>query len=89
MQHIFLHCNILLCHAHKNNTINSITGTALSQSPINATLSTYSIELIDAFPTTIGQIDFNNEQDGILELTVAMSYTNFKRRSGTPIFFSI
>ena len=72
-----------------SNTINSITGTALSQSPINATLSTYSIELIDAFPTTIGQIDFNNEQDGILELTVDMSYTNFKRRSGTPIFFSI
>ena len=46
-----------------SNTINSITGTALSQSPINATLSTYSIELIErcivgcAFPIGIELID--------------------------------
>ena len=72
-----------------SNTVNSIASTLQSKSSINATLSTYSVELINAFPTTISQIDFNNEQDGILELTVAMSYTNFKRRSGTPIFFNI
>ncbi len=72
-----------------NNTVNSVASTLQSKSSINATISTYSVELINAFPTTVSQIDFNNEQDGILELTVAMSYTNFKRRSGTPIFFNI
>lgn len=45
---------------------------------VNITTSVYSIELINAFPTTIGQIDFNNDADGLIEMTVQMSYTNWK-----------
>ena len=45
---------------------------------VNVSTPVYSVELINAFPTTIGQIDFNNDADGIVELTVQMSYTNWK-----------
>jgi len=38
----------------------------------------YAVELRDAFPTSIQQIDFSNEMDGLLEVTVGMSYTNWK-----------
>lgn len=37
----------------------------------------YECELIDAFPTTINPISFNNELDGIVDLNVAFSYTNW------------
>jgi len=46
---------------------------------LNITTPVYSVELINAFPTTIGQIDFNNDQDGLIEMTVQMSYTNWKK----------
>ena len=45
---------------------------------VDITTSVYSCELIDAFPTTIGQIDFNNEQDGLIEMSVQLSYKNWK-----------
>jgi len=48
----------------------------------------YSVELIDAFPTTIGQIDFNNEQDGIVEFNVVFSYTNWRRSRSSQFTFS-
>ena len=38
----------------------------------------YSVELIDAFPTTLQAIEFTNELDAIAEFTVQMSYTNFR-----------
>lgn len=37
----------------------------------------YSVELIDAFPTTLGQIDFANDNNGLVEITVNMSFTNW------------
>tara|TARA_Y100000004_G_scaffold159943_1_gene187085 strand:+ start:383 stop:1072 length:690 start_codon:yes stop_codon:yes gene_type:complete len=38
----------------------------------------YSVELINAFPTTLQSIEFTNELDAIAEFTVQMSYTNFR-----------
>lgn len=49
---------------------------------IDITSSVYGVELIDAFPTSIGQVDFNNEQDGLIEMTVALSFTNWRPLDG-------
>ena len=38
----------------------------------------YSVELIDAFPTTLQSIEFTNDLDAIAEFTVQISYTNFR-----------
>lgn len=40
--------------------------------------SVYSVELLNAYPTTIQAIDFSNELDGLLEVSVQLSYTNWK-----------
>jgi hypothetical protein len=40
--------------------------------------SIYSIELIDAFPTTISSIELSNDADGLVEVSVQFSYTNWK-----------
>ena len=37
----------------------------------------YQCELIDAFPTTITPIQLNNDMDGLVELNVSFSYTNW------------
>lgn len=39
--------------------------------------SVYSVELREAFPTTVSAIQLNNDLDGLVELTVEMSYTNW------------
>jgi len=51
--------------------------------------SVYSVELIDAFPTTIQQIDFSNEQDGLVRVTVQLSYTNWKKIKPSQNFLSL
>lgn len=38
----------------------------------------YTCTLIDAFPTTMNNISLNNEMDGLSELTVQLSYTDWK-----------
>lgn len=38
----------------------------------------YECTLIDAFPTLVNAIDFTNEQGGLTELTVQLSYNNWK-----------
>lgn len=40
--------------------------------------SIYSVELIDAFPTTITSIELTNEADGLVEINVTFSYTNWR-----------
>ena len=57
--------------------------------PIDVQASTYSVELINAFPTTMTGIDYNNEADGFVETTVSMSYTNWKRVPAGQLSFSI
>lgn len=44
--------------------------------------SVYSCELIDAFPTTINEIELNNELDGLAQLNVQLSYTNWRTVRG-------
>lgn len=41
----------------------------------------YECTLIDAFPTTMNSIQLNNELDGLVELSVTFSYTNWR---GSP-----
>ena len=49
--------------------------------------SVYSVELIDAFPTTVGGIDLNNDPDGIVELQVQFSYTNWRKNRPSQFSF--
>jgi|TARA_A100001015_G_C14921310_1_gene684438 hypothetical protein len=39
----------------------------------------YSCQLANAFPTTMNAIQLNNDQDGIVELNVQLSYKNWKQ----------
>lgn len=40
----------------------------------------YECELIDAFPVSMNSIQLTNELDGIVELSISMTYTNWKGR---------
>lgn len=51
--------------------------------------SVYSVELEKAFPTTIGQIDFSNDLDGLVEITVQFSYTNWRRITPSQNFINV
>ena len=69
-------------------------GTSLQAGPIRVNLgagggSVYSVELEKAFPTTIGQIDFSNDLDGLVELNVQFSYTNWKRITPSQNFINV
>ena len=49
----------------------------------------YALELLNAFPTTINPVELNNELDGLLQLTVEMSYTRWRKiDSGLQNFVS-
>ena len=50
--------------------------------------SVYSVELIDAFPTTIGGIELNSDPDGIVELQVQFSYTNWRKNRPSQFGFN-
>lgn len=39
----------------------------------------YECMLMDAFPTTMNAIELNNEQDGLVQLNVQLSYRNWKK----------
>ena len=67
------------------NFLNSFT----TKAGFNVGLTTYSVELIDAFPTTINAIEFNNNPDALAELTVSMSYTNSRRINSSQISFKL
>ena len=45
--------------------------------PATLMISTYSVELVNAFPTTMVGAEYNNGQDGFIETTVQLSYTNY------------
>jgi len=51
--------------------------------------SVYSVELIDAFPTTINSINFSNDLDGLVEVTVSFAYTNWKRIKPSQNFINL
>jgi len=39
----------------------------------------YEVLLMDAFPTTLNGIELSNEQDGLVQLSVQLSYRNWKK----------
>jgi hypothetical protein len=41
--------------------------------------------LEDAFPTTVNSIEFSNETDQMGELSVQLSYTNWREKEGGPL----
>lgn len=51
--------------------------------------SVYTVELLEAFPTTINEITFTNDLDGIIEVTVSLTYTNWKRVKASQNFINI
>ncbi len=57
--------------------------------PADVQVTTYAVELINAFPTTTTAIEFTNEQDGFAETTVSISYTNWKRVPAGQLSFSV
>jgi len=57
--------------------------------PATIMISTYSVELVNAFPTTMVGAEYNNEQDGFIETTVQLSYTNWKRIPAGQLSFSL
>tara|TARA_S200000501_G_scaffold236865_1_gene222046 strand:+ start:84 stop:743 length:660 start_codon:yes stop_codon:yes gene_type:complete len=76
-----------------NNTVsvglslNSWLNSLAQKNNINVSESVYGVELIDAFPTTMNSIEFNNDADGMVEYTVQFSYTNWKRVQNSQIAF--
>jgi len=46
---------------------------------INRSNKIYSVELENAFPTTLNSIDFSNDPDVIGEVSVSMAYTKWRR----------
>lgn len=51
--------------------------------------SVYTVELLDAFPTTINEISFSNDLDGLIEITVELSFTNWKKQKASQNFINI
>ena len=56
------------------------TSVTINQYDVNNNL-TYSIELVDAFPIAINQMDLDWSNDGVHKLTVVFAYTYWKNNS--------
>ena len=70
-----------------------VAGFSRNFGPINVSLdvgggSVYSVELINSFPTTIQQIDLSNDLDGLVEVSVEMSFTNWKTIQSSQNFIN-
>lgn len=48
--------------------------------------STYGVKLINAYPTTVNAIEYSDEADGYLELSVQLSYKRWEKISYNPNF---
>ena len=72
----------------------AIKGRSIDVGPLSANIgigggTVYAVELLNAFPTTINPVELNNELDGLLQLTVEMSYTRWRKiDSGLQNFVS-
>jgi len=50
--------------------------------------SVYTVELLEAFPTQVNEITFSNDLDGLVEMTIALTFTNWKRIKASQNFIS-
>lgn len=46
---------------------------------LDLNVSTYSCALVDAFPTTLGEVSYNNDLDGYVTFSVTLSYRFWER----------
>ena len=44
----------------------------------------YTIDLLEAYPTSVGDLELTNDAGGIMELTVQLSYKDFRTKRLTP-----
>ena len=51
--------------------------------------SVYTVELFEAFPTTINEITFSNDLDGLVEISVSLTFTNWKRVKASQNFIDV
>ena len=70
-----------------------LVGLSKALGPLRANIgigggSVYSIELREAFPTTYNAIELNNELDGLVELNIQMSYTNWYQADASQNFLN-
>lgn len=59
----------------------------VSLGPINVNIglggnTVYGVKLLEAFPTSINSIELNNELDGLVQVTVQLSYTEWQPNAG-------
>ena len=72
----------------------AVKGKSIDVGPLSANVgigggTVYAVELLNAFPTTINPVELNNELDGLLQLTIEMSYTRWRKiDSGLQNFVS-
>ena len=72
----------------------AIKGRSIDIGPLSANVgigggTVYAVELLNAFPTTLQAVELTNELDGLLQLTVQISYTRWKKiDSGLQNFVS-
>ena len=72
----------------------AIKGRNIDIGPLSANVgigggTVYAVELLNAFPTTLQAVELTNELDGLLQLTVQISYTRWKKiDSGLQNFVS-
>lgn len=72
----------------------AIKGKSIDIGPLSANVgigggTVYAVELINAFPTTLQAVELTNELDGLLQLTVQISYTRWRKiDSGLQNFVS-
>lgn len=71
-----------------------IANKKLELGPINVNIglgqgTVYSVQLQDAFPTTVASIDLNNELDGLVQVTAQFSYTKWKPINDPQGFISV
>ena len=57
---------------------NKSLGVFQLENPITSKDVVYECELIDAFPTSMNAVSLNNDLDGVMELNIQLSYTNWR-----------
>ena len=72
-----------------NVPIGNILNSFAVRKGVNISRTAYSIELIDAFPTTLSPMEFNNDLDTHLEASVTFSYTNWREVGSSQFSFKI
>tara|TARA_B100000902_G_C27290163_1_gene906657 strand:+ start:508 stop:1152 length:645 start_codon:yes stop_codon:yes gene_type:complete len=69
--------------------ITNIISSIAARSGVNISTTAYSVELKNAFPKNIGEIQFSNDENVLSEMAVTIAYTNWKRVTSSQITFKL